>query len=298
MLDRRAFLKTLGLGAAAALISSPVLAAARKAEKSAPAAAATDAAAPAAAPAVPADVGPRDSFDLYLLVGQSNMAGRGAVAAEDKTPHPRVFKFTKDGTWAPATAPLHFDKPGAAGVGPGDGFGRAMAEKFPAVRIGLIPAAVGGTGITKWEPGVKDGTTKTVPYDDAIARAKAAMKSGRLKGILWHQGEADSGEPNATAYAERLTALVARFRKDLDAPDVPFVAGALGDFTVAKNEAKGNHGARKVNETLAALTKTIKNYAFVSSEGLKEKGDNTHFDAAGARELGRRFAEAMAKLVK
>ena len=47
---------------------------------------------------------------LYLLIGQSNMAGRGEVAKEDRTPHPRVLKLDKKDEWVPAVDPLHFDK--------------------------------------------------------------------------------------------------------------------------------------------------------------------------------------------
>src|SRR5262245_33767010 len=70
----------------------------------------------------------KEKFHLYLLIGQSNMAGRGTVEEQDKRPHPRVLMFTKENTWAPAVDPLHFDKPAAAGVGLGSSFGRAMAD--------------------------------------------------------------------------------------------------------------------------------------------------------------------------
>ena len=86
-------------------------------------------------------------LDLYLLAGQSNMAGRGTVSAEDTVAHPRVFALRADGSWSLARDPVHFDKPRVAGVGPGLAFGRALAEATPGVRIGLIPTAVGGTPI-------------------------------------------------------------------------------------------------------------------------------------------------------
>ena len=89
---------------------------------------------------------------LYLLIGQSNMAGRGRVVAEDKTPHPRVFVLDKADEWAPAVDPLHFDKP-FAGVGPGLAFGKAMAEADPEARIGLVPCAAGGSPISVWRAG-------------------------------------------------------------------------------------------------------------------------------------------------
>ena len=39
-------------------------------------------------------------------MGQSNMAGRGKLAAEDKTPHPRVLVFTLKNHWEPAVEPI------------------------------------------------------------------------------------------------------------------------------------------------------------------------------------------------
>ena len=56
---------------------------------------------------------PKEKFHLILLVCQSNMAGRGTVEAQDKTPHPRVFMLNKAEAWVPAIDPLHFDKPAA-----------------------------------------------------------------------------------------------------------------------------------------------------------------------------------------
>lgn len=231
-------------------------------------------------------------YDLYLLIGQSNMAGRGKVDDESKKIHPRVFAFNKEGQWVPAVDPLHFDKPGA-GVGPGLAFGRAMAEANPQAKIGLIPCAVGGTSISVWIPGAHDAATKTQPYDDMLRRMKIAQKDGTLKGIIWHQGEADRGPGKSEKYAANLTELVARLRKDLDAPNVPFVAGELGLL----NE-KNKDITEQFNAILHGLSATIPNYGIAAASGLKDKGDNLHFDAASAREMGKRFAETMAELIK
>ena len=113
---------------------------------------------------------PKDQFHLYLLVGQSNIAGRGKVEAQDKKIHPRVLMLDKKGAWAPAVAPLHFDKP-FAGTGLGRTFGIRIAENNPEVTVGLIPCAAGGSPISTWEPGGYHGQTKSHPWDDAIKRA-------------------------------------------------------------------------------------------------------------------------------
>lgn len=227
-------------------------------------------------------------FQLYLLIGQSNMAGRGKVDAQSSETDPRVLMLNKERQWVPAADPLHFDKPGA-GVGPGLAFGKKMAEAAPGKRIGLIPCAVGGTSITAWVPGAADAATKTHPYDDMLARITPVLGQGTLKGILWHQGEANRG--NASAYAEELTALVKRLRQDLGAPEVPFVAGELAVF-----KADNEQSTTAFNAILHGLEGKIPAYAVVSAAELKDRGDQLHFDTPSARILGARYATAMREL--
>lgn len=224
---------------------------------------------------------------LYLLVGQSNMAGRGKVEESDRRPHQRIWMLNKENQWVPAISPIHFDKP-EAGVGPGLEFARVMAEADTSVIIGLIPAAVGGSAIDTWKPSGYHDQTKSYPYDDALRRAKAALPAGKLKGILWHQGESDSKPELVGSYTQKLETLIKRFRKELSARKVAFVVGTLGDFFVNRIPE-----AKNINEQLRQLPKKVKRTACVEAMGLAEKGDKTHFDAPAARELGRRYAQAM-----
>jgi len=233
---------------------------------------------------------PDPDFHLYLLVGQSNMAGRGKVDDESKNVNPRVLMLAKDLKWRPAVDPLHFDK-SAAGVGPGLSFGKCMADACPKVKIGLIPCAVGGTSIKVWVPGAQDKVTKAFPYDDMLKRMKEAQKTGVLKGIIWHQGEADRG--SAAQYGQWLTDLIERIRRDLGATGVPFVAGELTPFKEESAAATG-----KFNEVVQGLSGQVKCYACVKSDGLGHKGDNLHYSSEAARELGRRYAEKMIALQK
>jgi hypothetical protein len=231
---------------------------------------------------------PKERFHLFLLVGQSNMAGRGKVEEQDRKPHPRVLMLTKDDRWVPAVAPLHFDKPSVVGVGLGRTFGIQIAEAAPDVTVGLVPCAAGGSPIASWEPGGYHGQTKSHPYDEALRRAKLALKSGTLKGILWHQGESDSQPGKAQVYEENLHALIARFRKELGAPNVPFLAGQMGQFP----ERPWSEAKRLVDKAHRDLPKKVPHAAFVNSDGLTHKGDQVHFDAESYRELGRRYAKA------
>src|SRR5690606_30767598 len=171
------------------------------------------------------------SFHIYILAGQSNMAGRGPLTeAYQSLRHERVRMSTKDQEWVPAKHPVHFDKPKAAGVGPGLSFGIEMAEADPGVTIGLVPCAVGGTPISRWAPGAFDPNTKTYPYNDAVARIMEAMKYGVIEGVIWHQGEGDSNADAAPRYLGRLSELINRIRTVVGDPDLPFVVGELGRY--------------------------------------------------------------------
>jgi hypothetical protein len=230
----------------------------------------------------------KKKFHLYLLMGQSNMAGRGKVEAEDKTPNPRVLAFTTNGTWQVAVDPITWDKPTIAGVGPGVAFGKAMAQANPKVTIGLVPCAVGGTPLSRWEKG---GDL----YSNAVYRARLAMKSGRLNGVVWHQGESDSKPGLAETYGDRLAKMIQDIRAELGSPRLPFVVGQLGEFIYAR-ENNNLTEARLVNDTLARIPARVPHTGCASSAGLTHKGDQVHFDTASQRELGRRYAVEMARL--
>jgi hypothetical protein len=224
-------------------------------------------------------------FDLYILIGQSNMAGRGPITADIADEHDnRVYTFTKDKQWVTAKHPLHFDKPKVAGVGPGLTFGIAMARAYPGVKIGLIPCAVGGTPIEHWAPGAYDKATNTHPYDDAAERITAAMKYGTIKGVIWHQGESNSSAEKAKIYLSQLTELIQRVRALTNNPNLPFIVGELGRYRPAY---------QNINTQLAKLPAMVPYTALATSEDLVHKGDTTHFDGKSAQEMGRRMAAKM-----
>lgn len=237
---------------------------------------------------------PKENFHLFLLVGQSNMAGRGAVTPADRVPDARVLMLDQSGAWVPAVDPLHFDKPAMVGVGLGRSFAAAIAAATPGVTIGLIPCAVGGSPIDTWTPGTFYEPTKSHPWDDALRRARLALPVGTLKGILWHQGESDSNRRFAPDYEKKLHDLVARFRTELRAPAVPFLVGQLGLFP----EKPWDEFRHRIDAAHRALPDKVPHTAFVSSEGLGHKGDQVHFSSEAYREFGRRYAATYLKLTR
>ncbi|MEN9908666.1 MAG: hypothetical protein RLZZ540_1815 [Bacteroidota bacterium] len=224
-------------------------------------------------------------MEVYLLIGQSNMAGRGAIDAESEKTSENILMLDKTNNWIIAKDPLHFDK-SSAGVGPGLSFAQAMLEGQKKIKIGLIPCAWGGSPIKVWSPGAK--YFENFPYDEAIARVKIAMQKGELKGILWHQGESDNDAGRSKVYLQKLKELIANLRRDLNAPNLPFIAGEIGRFN------KENY----INPIVNTLPNEVGNTAVVSSEDLVDGGDHLHFNAASARELGKRYAKAMSELLK
>lgn len=234
---------------------------------------------------------PKENFHLYLLVGQSNMAGRGEVTPADQQADPRVLMFDREGRWVPAVDPMHWDKP-TAGVGLGRTFAKEIAKARPGITIGLIPCAAGGSPIDTWKPGVRHDQTRSYPWDDTVKRATAALPTGTLKGILWHQGESDCKPELAPAYEAKLLDLVARFRALSGSPDVPFLVGQMGKF----HDVPWTPEIMMVDAVHRRLPNLVDHCAFVSAEGLAHKGDKIHFDSASYREFGRRYAAAALRL--
>lgn len=233
---------------------------------------------------------PDSSMHIYILMGQSNMAGRGRITEAYRTMgHENLLMLTKDLEWVPARHPLHFDKPGIAGVGPGLSFGLSMLKGTDGLTIGLVPCAVGGTSIKKWMPGVQDSVTSTFPFNDAVMRIMEAMKYGEIKGVLWHQGEGDSNSEAAKHYVARLTALIERIRCVVGNPELPFVIGELGPYRAQYD---------KINSVLPEVQQQVPNTIVVSSADLAHNGDGTHLDSESATLFGQRYAEGMRQLQK
>ena len=120
-----------------------------------------------------------------------------------------------------------------------------------------------------------------------LTSSLAMAQSGTLKGVLWHQGEGDSGEKNLPFYPEKLVQLIANLREDLKSPKLPFVYSQVGQW---KPEYEG------FNEMIVKQPAKIEGTACITTEGLKNF-DDAHFNSAGQRELGERFAVAMEKLL-
>jgi hypothetical protein len=227
-----------------------------------------------------------NSLDIYLLIGQSNMAGRAPLELQDMDSLEGVYLFVgqADKVWEKAANPLNkystirkdLEK---QKLGPGYAFAQSMAKANPSRTIGLVVNAKGGTKIDLWKPG-------TDFYNEAVKRTKEAMKYGELKGVVWHQGEADASRYKL--YTPKIIALINALRSDFGIPDLPFVAGQLSEDNPKRIE---------FNKMILELPGKINNVAVATTENTHTI-DSTHFNSQSQHILGERYAVQMQKLLK
>lgn len=252
------------------------------------------------------------NFHVYLCFGQSNMEGNAAVEAVDKTNVPDRFKMlaavnfgstrTK-GNWYKAVPPLCRQ---GTGLTPVDYFGRTLVEKLPEdITVGVCNVAVGGAKIELFMEEFKDeyiageagwfqnycAEYNNDPLGRLIEMGKIAQKTGVIKGILLHQGESNNGQAD---WAEKVAKVYKRicYNLGLNPAEVPLLAGE----TLYQNQG----GACYWHNTAALpkLKEYIPNSYVISAKDLPGNGvDAFHFNAAGYRTLGKRYAEQMLKLL-
>jgi hypothetical protein len=227
----------------------------------------------------------KDKAWVFILAGQSNMAGRGVVEPEDTIISRGIFTINKAGEVIPAKEPLHFYEPSRVGLDCGLSFARTLKPKIADdVAILLIPTAVGGSSITQW---LGDSTHRDVKLlTNFTQKVESAKRLGVIKGILWHQGESDANEKDIPRYAERLKELFGKFRTITDSPNLPILIGELGSYSVNPDNWK------KVNEQIALYAAGDNRVKVIRTNDFRHKGDNIHFNSQGQRMMGQRFAEA------
>ncbi len=219
--------------------------------------------------------------DSVLMIGQSNMAGRGDMADVPPIRDPRCFML-RNGRWQPMREPINPDRPifegrYRSGVSLATSFAGDYAGHFDRP-VGLIPCADGGTSLDQWQPG-------EILFDHAVCQTKLAMRSSRLKAIIWHQGESDCREDLVETYARRFIHMISQLRKELG--EVPVIMGQLHTGYLEKHGL--NHCARQLNGVFDEIARELPRCAVASSQGLTLKEDGLHFDSLSLREFGSRY---------
>lgn len=247
------------------------------------------------------------NFHVYLAFGQSNMEGHAKHEPQDSQGLSERFKVLQavdcpdlrreKGQWYTAEPPLTRCN---TGLTPTDYFGREMIAHLPdSISIGVINVSVGGTKIELFDKNHYQSFVASAPdwlqnivkrydgdpYGRLVEMARLAQKDGVIKGILLHQGESDTGDPQ---WPQKVKTVYNNLMADLDLnpTQVPLLAGEM------VSEEEGGACA-SMNEIIALLPDVLPNGHVVSSRGCAAVDDHLHFSAEGYRELGRRYALKM-----
>ena len=241
------------------------------------------------------------NFYIYLCFGQSNMEGNARFEPQDTCNVSDRFLVMsavdcpdlgrEKGKWYRAVPPLCY-------------FGRTLIKNLPEkVRVGIIHVAIGGCRIELFDedkyqdyvassPDWLQNMVKEYdgnPYARLVELAKLAQKDGVIKGILLHQGESNTGDPE---WPNKVKLVYERLLSDLNlkAKNVPLLAGE----TVNADQ----HGkCASMNAIIDTLPRTIPTAHVISSAGCPAAKDSLHFTAQGYRMLGTRYGMKMLELL-
>jgi Carbohydrate esterase, sialic acid-specific acetylesterase len=232
----------------------------------------------------------KENVWVFIMAGQSNMAGRGIVEPNDTIADKRILSINKDGQIIFAKEPLHFYEPERTGLDCGLSFAKALIKKLPDnISILMIPTAVGGSAISQW---LNDSLYRNVKlFSNFLAKVDIGKQNGIIKGILWHQGESDANEKDIPFYKQRLKLLFSKFRTAVGNNELPILIGELGSFS--ENPENFN----LINKAINEYAVEDKNSRVIATKDLKDKGDHLHFDSKGQRIMGKRFAKEYLKLL-
>ncbi len=229
----------------------------------------------------------------FLMIGQSNMAGRGEFGKVAPIVNDKCFML-RMGRWQPMSEPINVDRDVLnirfhSGVCLAASFADEVSKLLDA-EVGLIPCADGGTVISQWQPG-------EVLFDHAVMQTKLALRNSKLGGIIWHQGESDCKDFKPEEYREMFLRTMNQLRKELDAEKLPLIIGELSENLSADWPLMASN-TPKMNILLHQLKDELPNCDIASSQGLMMKPDGIHFTSASLRELGRRYFEKYKQLAK
>jgi len=251
------------------------------------------------------------NFYIFLCFGQSNMEGNARPEAQDTTTVDERFQVLEavdcpnlnrtKGNWYPALPPLCRCR---TGLTPADYFGRTMVANLPEkIKVGVINVSVAGCKIELFDkdslqsysskaPSWMSNIIKEYggdPYGRLVEMAKLAQKAGVIKGILLHQGESNTKD---SLWPQKVKVIYKNLLKDLKlkSKKVPLLAGEV------VNADQGGVCA-SMNAIIGTLPQAIPTAHVISSAGCTDSRDNLHFNAAGYRKFGKRYAVQMLSLL-
>ncbi len=236
----------------------------------------------------------RDSLYVFIMAGQSNMAGCGFVEPQDTLPNKKILTIDKWMNWVYAKEPLHFYEPSLTGLDCGMSFANTVLDAIPeGYAVAVIPCAVGGSSVEQWLN--NENHRGVTLLDNFKEKVSFAADYGIIKGIIWHQGENNAHPKLIPHYAQRLDSLLKTFRLITNNDTLPIVLGELGTYA-QPNEKQMQWDA--INTVLNNIAIKDEGIALVKTGDLKHKGDYLHFNAESLRKLGERYAVKYLELIK
>ncbi|MDN3676275.1 sialate O-acetylesterase [Flavobacterium paronense] len=226
----------------------------------------------------------KEKIWVFILAGQSNMAGRGKVEPMDTIPDSRILTINKNGNLILAKEPLHLYEPEMTGLDCGLSFGKELLKHIPdSISILLIPTAVGASSISQW---INDSICKNVTlFSNFSEKVEIGKKYGTIKGILWHQGENDAlKKETIEIYDKQLGNLFILFRNQIGIKNLPIFIGELGSYSQTEENWNG------INKKIRTYINTDTYAYLIKTVDLLDKGDRIHFNSSGQRIIGQRFA--------
>lgn len=229
----------------------------------------------------------KDKLWIFIMAGQSNMAGRGIVEPMDTLPDKRILTINKANQWIYAKEPLHFYQSQLTGLDCGVSFARELLPHIPDdVSIALIPCAVGGTSIDKW---LNDIPSNDVHLSSNLEqKINLAKQYGTIKGILWHQGESDATEEKIPLYKNSLKKMYKLIRKYAGDKKLPILTGKLGMYS---DPVKYAPKWQQISNIIVEVVNADKHAYLIQTDDLTPNDDKIHFDASSQRKVGKRYAE-------
>lgn len=215
-----------------------------------------------------------------LMIGQSNMAGRGFINEVPMICNERI-QMLRNGKWQMMTEPINYDRP-ISGVSLAGSFAAMWCMENKEEQIVLIPCAEGGSSIDDW-------SIEKILFKNAIIQAKFAMQNSNLIAILWHQGENDSYNGNYKTYYEKLHTIFEALKNELNLDDVPFIIGGLGDYLGKIGFGFNCTEYDLVNKELLRYANDHNHVYFVTAQGLSANPDGIHLNAVSQRKFGVRY---------
>jgi hypothetical protein len=233
----------------------------------------------------------KESVWVFILAGQSNMAGRGIVEPSDTIPDNRILTINSNNEMIIAKEPLHFYEPNLTGLDCGVSFARKLLTGIDeSITIMLIPTAVGGSSTSQW---LGDSLHRGVKLlSNFKERIQSVRQYGTIKGILWHQGESDSAPAVISGYEARLSQLFSQFRSYVGDPSLPIILGELGSYS--ENQSNWD----LINQAIHRYVDSDRHAFVIDTEDLHCKEDKIHFDSAGQRLMGERMAKKFLEISK